>query len=104
MVRSSIRSNEEFRTGEKNIYLKSLIFHKWNSFLENTDFKKTFSAPEWINWGGGERNKKGGKMNAHVRGMIVKILVGIRFMLLYLADQNVSIISSVGTSVADGPY
>lgn len=43
-------------------------------------------------------------MNAHVRGMIVKILVGIRFMLLYLADQNVSIISSVGTSVADGPY
>lgn len=58
----------------------------WNSFLENNDFKKTFLAPEWINWRGSERNKKGGKMNVHVRGMIVKILVGVRFMFLYLAD------------------
>lgn len=70
---------------EENIYLKSYIFHKWN-FLENIDFKKTFSATEWIKWGGSERNKRGGKMNAHVRGMIVKTLVGVRFMFLYLAD------------------
>lgn len=45
--------------GGNSIYLNPRIFQNWNSFLENTNFKKTFSAPGWINWGGGERKWKG---------------------------------------------